>query len=107
MMEDSVKISSKILFGAILGVAMTMPALADTAINSVVVHSMDGKTTLVPITAERQAELIASPHAHPLAAGIVVLVADGKTYVIDDHKMPDGRDMIKTVLGEFVPQGGG
>jgi hypothetical protein len=68
---------------------------------------MDGKTTLVPITAERQAELLASPHAHALAAGIVVLVANGKTYVVDDHTMPDGRNMIKTVLGEFVPQGGG
>ena len=101
------KINGKILFSAILAVTLTLPAWADTLANSAVVHSMDGKTTLVPITAERQAELLASPHAHPLAAGIVVLVANGKTYVIDDHTMPDGRDMIKTVLGEFVPQGGG
>ena len=99
--------SRKLLLGAVLAAAMTMPAWADTAANSGVVHSMDGKTTLVPITAQRQAELLASPHAHPLAAGIVVLVANGKTYVIDDHTMPDGREMIKTVLGEFVQQGGG
>ena len=102
-----VNISRNILLGAVFAVAMTVPAWAATPINSVVVHSMDGKTTIVPVTAERQAELIASPHAHQLAAGIVVLVANGKTYVIDDHTMPDGRDMINTVLGEYVPQGGG
>jgi hypothetical protein len=101
------KFSGKFLLGAALALAMTVPAWADTAANSVVVHSMDGKTTLTPITAQRQAELIASPHAHALASGIVVLVANGKTYVIDDHTMPDGRDMIKTVLGEFVVEGGG
>ena len=101
------KVRGKILVGAVLAAAMTLPAWADTAVNSAVVHAMDGKTTLVPITAERQAELIASPHAHQLGAGIVVLVANGKTYVIDDHKMPDGREMIKTVLGELIPQGGG
>ncbi len=101
------KFSSKILLGAGLAVAMTGFAWADTPANSAVVHSMDGKTTLVPITAQRQAELLASPHAHALASGIVVLVANGKTYVVDDHTMPDGREMIKTVLGEFVPQGGG
>ena len=101
------KSTGKILLGAALALAIAAPAWADTAVNSAVVHTMDGKTTLVPITAQRQAELLASPHAHPLAAGIVVLVANGKTYVIDDHTMPDGREMIKTVLGEFVPQGGG
>lgn len=97
----------KTLLGVVLAAAMTVPAWAGAPANSAVVHSMDGKTTLMPITAERQAELLASPHAHALAAGIVVLVANGKTYVIDDHTMPDGRDMIKTVLGEFVQEGGG
>ena len=106
-METSVKISSKTLLGAGLALAMTASAWADTPANSAVVHTMDGKTTLVPITAQRQAELLASPHAHALATGIGVLVANGKTYVVDDHTMPDGREMIKTVLGEFVPQGGG
>ena len=71
----------KTSLGAILAAAMTVPAWAGAPANSAVVHSMDGKTTLVPITAERQAELLASPHAHALAAGIVVLVANGKTYV--------------------------
>ena len=101
------KIGRNFLLGAVFAAVMTVPAWADTAVNSVVVHSMDGKTTLVPITAERQAELIASPHAHLLAAGIVVLVANGKTYVVDDHKMPDGRDMVKAVLEGFIPPGGG
>ncbi len=101
------KFSSKTLLGVGLAVAMTGFAWADTAVNSAVVHSMDGKTTLVPITAQRQAELLASPHAHALGSGIVVLVANGKTYVVDDHTMADGRPMIKTVLDEFVQQGGG
>ncbi|MEI9983753.1 MAG: hypothetical protein WDN69_11430 [Aliidongia sp.] len=102
---------SKVLFGAMLVAATTAQAFADAPagipVNSAVVHSMDGKTTIVPISGERQAELLASPHAHQLASGIVVLVAGGKTYVIDDHIMPSGKEMIKTVLDEFVQQGGG
>jgi hypothetical protein len=103
----------KILLGAAMAAALTSPALAEapanagTPINSAVVHSMDGRTTIVQISAERQAELIASPHAKQLAAGIVVLVANGKTYVIDDHKMPSGEPMVKTILNQFAQEGGG
>ncbi len=100
----------KALTGAALALALGTPALADTQaapVNSVVVHSMDGKTTIVPIDAKRQAELLGSSHAHELAAGIVVLVANGKTYVIDDHKMADGKDMVKTILAINAPEGGG
>jgi hypothetical protein len=110
-MEDHVKLANRVLFGAMLVVAAAAPAFADAPagvpVNSAVVHSMDGKTTIVPISRERQAELLASTHARQLAAGIVMLVAGGKAYVIDDHTMPDGKDMIKTVLDEFVQQGGG
>ena len=100
----------KALAGAVLALGLGAPAHAEmqsAAVNSVVVHSMDGKTTIVPIDAKRQAELIASNHAHELAAGIVVLVANGKTYVIDDHKMADGKDMVKTILAINAPEGGG
>jgi hypothetical protein len=110
-MEDHVRLASRVLFSTMLVAAAAAPAFAEApagiAVNSAVVHSMDGKTTIVPISRERQAELLASPHARQLAAGIVVLVAGGKTYVVDDHTMPDGKDMIKTVLNEFVPEGGG
>jgi hypothetical protein len=102
---------------ALLGLAMTAvfaaPAFADTMaaangpmVNSVVVHSMDGKTTLVPIDAARQAELLASSHAKQLTTGVVVLVADGKTYLIEDHKMPSGEMMVKSILN-YAPEGGG
>jgi hypothetical protein len=103
----------KTLLGLAMTVALTAPALAGepTAangpmINSVVVHSLDGKTTLVPIDAARQAELLASSHAKQLTAGCVVLIANGKTYLIEDHKMPDGEMMIKSILN-YAPEGGG
>jgi hypothetical protein len=92
------------LLGATVAVALAVPAFAGetamtgSAVNSVVIHTMDGKTSIVPITAERQAELIASPHAHQLAQGIVVLVANGKTYVIDDHKQANGQQMVQAII---------
>jgi hypothetical protein len=108
------KVYGAILTTAIAAATIAFPARADglpnggAAINSAVVHSMDGKTTIVPISAARQAELLASPHAKQLGAGICVLVVDGKTYVIDDHTMPSGKQMIAAVLEDFTPpQGGG
>ncbi len=101
---------SKALICAAPALTLGTPAFAESAgvpVNSVVVHSMDGKTTIVPIDAQRQAELLGSSHAHELAAGIVVLVANGKTYVVDDHKMADGKDMVKTILAINAPEGGG
>ena len=92
------------LLGMALMASLAVPALAQSPakqgplVNSVVVHSMDGKTTMVPIDAARQAELLGSSHAKQLAAGVVVLVVDGKTFLIDDHTMPNGDQMIKMIL---------
>jgi hypothetical protein len=101
------------LAGGLFIVAAIGPASADPPAtvavpsNSVVVHSMDGKTTVVSISARRQAELLASPHTRELGAGIVVLVADGKTYVVEDHVMPNGKPMVASILQDFEPQEGG
>src|SRR5882757_9372198 len=92
------------LLGMALMASLAVPALAQSPaeqgpfVNAVVVHSIDGKMTIVPIDAARQTELVGSSHAKQLAAGVVVLVVDGKTFLIDDHKMPNGDQMIKTIL---------
>jgi hypothetical protein len=92
------------LLGMALMASLAVPAFAQSPaeqgpfVYAVVVHSMDGKMTIVPIDAARQTELAGSSHAKQLAAGVVIMVVDGKTFLIDDHKMPNGDQMIKTIL---------
>jgi len=75
---------------------------------SAVICTKSGKTMVVPITPERQAELLASAHARPLDNDVVVLVSGGKTYVVDEHVMASGKSMIASILSDFMPsQGGG
>ena len=100
------------LLGMALMASLAVPAFAQSPaeqgpfVNAVVVHSMDGKTTMVPIDAARQAELLGSSHAKQLAAGVVVLVVDGKTFLIDDYKMPNGDQMVEPILSGDGDVGG-
>jgi hypothetical protein len=102
-----------VLIGGLFITIIAGPALADppTQIvvpsNSVVVHTMDGKTTVATISARRQAQLLASEHTHELGAGIVVMVVDGRTYLVEDHIMPNGEPMVASILRDFEPQEGG
>ena len=102
----------RILLSSLLTVATVAPAFAaatDTAVvaGSAVVCTKSGKTMVVPITSDRQAELLSSSHARPLDNDVVVLVADGKTYVVEEHVMASGKGMIATVLSDFMPPAGG
>ncbi len=74
---------------------------------SIVVHAMDGKTSIVPIDTKMAKELLASPNTKQLSAGVVVFVANGKTYLTEDHKMPSGKMMIQALLDYIPPEGGG
>ena len=100
------------LMGLAMALAVTTAAQAevpakDAAVNSVVIHTIDGKTSIERINAAQQAELIASQHARQLEVGIVVLVANGKTYVIDDHKMPNGKPMVQSLIDWSNESNGG
>jgi hypothetical protein len=52
-------------------------------------------------------ELLASPNTKQLSAGVVVFVANGKTYLTEDHKMASGKMMIQALLDYIPPEGGG
>ena len=105
-----------VVAAAVLGsTALSVPAFADKAAmqgavpnNSIVVHNMDGSSNVVPIDAAMAAKLKADPNARPLQQGLVVFVASGKAYMIDDYMMPDGQMMVASILKNFMPaQGGG
>jgi|GEM_PF-6112984 hypothetical protein len=91
----------RVLALALIGTAVLgAPVLAaDAPPTSIVVHSIDGKTTIVPVDSKMAKELLGNPNAKPLTAGMVVFVSEGKTYVIDDHKMPSGKMFIETYMG--------
>jgi ABC-type phosphate transport system substrate-binding protein len=111
--------SGKFAFAAVAALlgsaALSVPAFAQTApmqgtvpSNSIVVHSMDGSSTVVPIDAAMAAKLAADPKAKPLKQNVVVFIASGKAYMVEDHKMKDGNMMVASILKNFMPaQGGG
>ena len=84
---------------ALIGLAaFWTPALAADpgAPTSIVIHSMNGTTTTMPIDAKMANQLLADPNVKPLKAGIIVFVANGKPYMIEDHKMPNGKMLISS-----------
>ena len=78
---------------------------------SIVIHSTNGTTTTVPIDSKMASKLLADPAAKPLKMGVIIFVANGKTYIIEDHKMANGKMMLSTWGEEYpswgAPEGGG
>ena len=103
-------IGSLVLFSA---VALTTaswaadPPASSSLPSSIVVHAMDGKTSIVPIDTKMAKELLASPNTKQLSTGVVIFVANGKTYMTEDHKMANGKMMIQALLDYIPPEGGG
>jgi hypothetical protein len=58
---------------------------------SIVVHTMNGLSTVVPIDSKKATELLADPSKKELKAGMIFFVANGKAYIVEDHMMPDGK----------------
>ena len=84
---------------------------ADNGPTSIVIHAMNGTTTTVPIDSKMASKLLADPAAKPLKTGVIIFVANGKTYMIEDHKMASGKMMLSAWSEEYpswsAPAGGG
>jgi hypothetical protein len=95
------------LIGSVAFGTAAVAAGASTLPPSVIVAT-NGSATIIPLDAKLESRLLADPTAKPLDKGVVMFVANGKAYMIEDHMMPSGQMMIASLLKDyFPPQGGG
>ena len=103
--------AAAIVWGTIFGMGCCLAADAPADVNgkpaSVVIHSMSGKTIVIPVDSKKAAELLADPSTKPLDGDIAIFVVDGKAYMIPDHKMASGRMFIQDLMVYDSPNGGG
>jgi hypothetical protein len=102
----------------VIGVTvLCSPVLADTKDpsagdlpTSIVAHSATGKSTILPVDSKKAIELLSNPHTKPLSGDIVVFVVKGKAYLLEDHRMPNGKQFVSSLLSEApiydAPEGG-
>jgi hypothetical protein len=97
--------------------ALCSPTLADTpkptATNlptSIIVHSVAGKSTVLPVDSKKASQLLSNPHTKPLPGDIVVFVVNGKAYMLEDHQLPNGKMFVNSLVAEYptydAPDGG-
>lgn len=116
MLRIRMMLSRAAAIALVSSVALSIPAFADSPGGtttllpdaSIVVHESNGKSTVIPINEQLAKRLLGDPEAKPLDANVIVFVANHRTYMIKDHKMPNGEMMVASILRDYVPpQGGG
>ncbi|HVJ54163.1 MAG TPA: hypothetical protein VM689_16980 [Aliidongia sp.] len=97
--------------------ALFSPALADTQSKpasdlptSIIVHSVAGKSTVLPVDSKKASQLLSNPHTKPLPGDVVVFVVKGKAYMLEDHQLPNGKMFVNSLVAEYpsydAPEGG-
>jgi hypothetical protein len=105
--EETMSFTRRLLLGMAVATSMTLPALAEDYAHdpaAIMLVFPGGKVMSVPLAGKAMKDMVMA-HAKEVTGPLMIVTSGGKTYIVEDMKMSDGR-MLSDYLADPAYRGG-